>query len=99
MPFLFTSPAKILGGFVEALMLPQPLPEERQPPSTPNATPPSATIVREEEGHAEAPTERPLPELLYGRDKAAKNDDAAVNVGYWDDEIIKPWIWDPGFTR
>jgi len=99
MPFLFTSPAKILGGFVEALMLPQPLPEERQPLSTPNATPPSATIVREEEGHAEAPTERPLPELLYGRDKAAKNDDAAVNVGYWDDEIVKPWIRDPGFTR
>jgi hypothetical protein len=31
------------------------------------------------------------PVAVFGRDKAAKNDDAVIDVGYWDAHVVAPW--------
>ena len=40
----------------------------------------------------EAPIEQMgNPVAVFGRDKAAKNDDAVIDVGYWDAHVVAPW--------
>jgi hypothetical protein len=40
--------------------------------------------------HENTPRATPL-DMILGRNKAAKNDDAAMDYGYWDKEVVEPW--------
>jgi len=80
-PFVNAPPAKILGGFATSLH--PTLPGEVRTQGTEGQTESTRPQLADNSTLNEGP-----PEILYGRDKAAKNDDAAIPYGYWDDEIL-----------
>jgi hypothetical protein len=86
-PFVNAPPAKLLGGFATSLH--HTLPREVRTQGTEG----QAESTRPQSADDSTLDEGP-PEILYGRDKAAKNDDAAIPYGYWDNEILRPWSQD-----
>jgi hypothetical protein len=93
LPFMLSPPAKLIGTFLG--MLPQ-LTSRPSPGPTIAPIQEEHILNKSEEAtlqalaHENTPRATPL-DVILGRNKAAKNDDAAIDYGYWDNGVVEPW--------